>query len=1304
MMKRTSKAALSGFLAATLLAGMALPAFAEETDPKPEVKSELVGDFAVGTYPGFVPQGEDKSQADTHTPGFIKISHPLNQPSTRFTDPTAGETDEEKAANRAEHEKEVRPDGLLDYGGKIAEAKPGRQAPASLLEPDPQALRGNAEGTYPQDGDRGQSYAWTGIAYGDWMYVSTQYNSAGETANLMGHPLQKENLDNMYGGDYWTGEKDEARPGSTLSKINVKTGEVKILMSADKNGLDAQFRSSVEFKGKLYFCGAVNHVPSIYEVNPINDALQCVYQDATMLTYPGGLGAAWVEAKDVRRICPAIRGLTAMEDYLIISCVGMDGNPYISISADPSSGEFTKIARSWNPADRKWLPDEHRFTDKSDGVATGELLGYPAFRIQDSIFGGSIWEMAAYGNKLFVAICTGTPEISAAHEGWTHTATHDDDAEDGSHHKGDPIIDPNTGEPKVFIDTMQSFALVVGEYDETKGTPDDPAAWTWAPLAGDAADGAQYPFGLDLQRTRAGACNLAIFKDHLYIGEYNDTQIAFQNMNEKQFEFLLGNTEQSIAMYRMDLTGANADALKIQDGKLTGKPAIEKIIGESTDAFPNNITDGHPHQQEFGFGQHSSQYVWQSTVYNNELYFGTFDETMILRPLLKKFEEAMNQQQKTLSAAMDGVEAASIPGAENEPAAMSLVNNSQEWKNYVDSFGATSYSPVPASIFEQQPMVEVDGPFSLFRAFTTLLDLMTNRMHGGMTEQLIAMVQIDLLQQEIGRYCSLDHVEIPENLQPAVMAIDTKAPGGMDGANHPIVQVAQLLKGAVHGFDMYKTSDGVHFEQLTQRGLGGHYNQGLRAFAANNDPDNHWLCIGSANPFYGTEIWRMQDLANVKKVDPDQIRVDVKFENVKNGKSVQGDRNKGGEIYVNEGVTQVDPLDIVTIIPKGCVLADEETPIEVVQTENGKPSITVKVVVDKSVKLMFTTGKDEAGKPILVGDARDITVPASNKHVYRKDIRDYLPSVTTAEGVTTYYAFADEKITYDISKVVDKETEEVSYYAAVLVKPAAELSAEQQEKQAVYVDAGQLGDSILGNGTSISFVVNGNTIMTTKYIFEEGSELKPEEIAGSILVNEMQGAYRVEAVEGFPTYVKILPFYEDREISANEGVFVGLGGVDQNTSEPVKISRKAPSKPEGVAVSGTVTSYLDESEVTVELLDGETVAYTTTAADGKYAIENVAPGTYTMKVSKANHVTRTYEVVVADAAVTQDAEINPLGDVTGDGKVKSNDWNMMYKAINGTVTLEGYQFACADLNSDGKIKANDWNRVYKHINDIEKLW
>ena len=48
-------------------------------------------------------------------------------------------------------------------------------------------------------------------------------------------------------------------------------------------------------------------------------------------------------------------------------------------------------------------------------------------------------------------------------------------------------------------------------------------------MAGDQEkDGARYTFGIDPERTRSGAANLIVYNDHLYIGEYNDEEIALE--------------------------------------------------------------------------------------------------------------------------------------------------------------------------------------------------------------------------------------------------------------------------------------------------------------------------------------------------------------------------------------------------------------------------------------------------------------------------------------------------------------------------------------------------------------------------------------------------------------------------------------------------------------------------------------------------------------------------------------------------------------------------------------------------------
>ena len=113
---------------------------------------------------------------------------------------------------------------------------------------------------------------------------------------------------------------------------------------------------------------------------------------------------------------------------------------------------------------------------------------------------------------------------------------------------------------------------------------------------------------------------------------------------------------------------------------------------------------------------------------------------------------------------------------------------------------------------------------------------------------------------------------------------------------------------------------------------------------------------------------------------------------------------------------------------------------------------------------------------------------------------------------------------------------------------------------------------------------------------------------------------------------------------------------------------------------GQVVSFHDDSDVSVALFaDGSAQPqYTTTVPAGEksggkytavYDIPEVAPGTYTMQVSKKNHVTREYTVTVGSSNVVQDVKICLLGDVTGDGKVNTKDWNRIYDHVEETNPL-----------------------------------
>ena len=106
-----------------------------------------------------------------------------------------------------------------------------------------------------------------------------------------------------------------------------------------------------------------------------------------------------------------------------------------------------------------------------------------------------------------------------------------------------------------------------------------------------------------------------------------------------------------------------------------------------------------------------------------------------------------------------------------------------------------------------------------------------------------------------------------------------------------------------------------------------------------------------------------------------------------------------------------------------------------------------------------------------------------------------------------------------------------------------------------------------------------------------------------------------------------------------------------------------------------------------------------------YTIFGVTPGTYTMKVSKKNHVTREYTVTVTTGTKTQNAQIHLLGDVNGDGRVNALDYTRLLKHANETQPLtDAYALKCSDVNRDKRVNAMDYTRLLKHVNETQPLW
>ena len=583
-------------------------------------------------------------------------------------------------------------------------------------------------------------------------------------------------------------------------------------MSNSTTGQSPTFRNAIEYKDKLYFCGAVAEkgsrasLPSIYCIDPKTDDIKRVYTGMTLQEY----GQAYKEGYNT-----GIRGMTVFDGKFIASCVGLNG-PYILESTDPSAGQssFKKIAT------------------KED------LFNYPAYHFTDSIYGGSIWEMVEFNNSLYVALCTGTLE--------------------------------NKPDEK----SMQSFAIVRGDR-KSDGT------WKWTPVVGDKADGAKYTFGIDPERTRAGACNLVVYKDHLYIGEYEDIEIALNDLLFKtNVEFMANNIEQSVSLYRMDKN-----------------ENMELIVGDATKMFPKGGISG----ISSGFGHRENQYIWQSKVYDGKLYFGTFDSSSLLQPigqlsngdLLKMSKEEWKSQLNYLKVFIElllskyieyptqpitAAETDSDEAKVEEDTKEVDLTASEKVQKAIESASKRYSGAQTASAASNDNVETIKLTTEQINSLVKGLEdgsIKANSLNTELSADLFTIISgMDPMADSLNEKGSQDFVDQYADVYEYYNEFSSSLPDDVKKLfdilitatkKDNLIAFGKLLKylsTAQRGFDMYVTSDGETFSTITTNGFNDPYNHGLRVFATGAD----WMAIGTANPFNGTQLWKMT--SPVKTVEP----------------------------------------------------------------------------------------------------------------------------------------------------------------------------------------------------------------------------------------------------------------------------------------------------------------------------------------------------------------------------------------------------------------------------------------------------
>lgn len=725
---------------------------------------------------------------------------------------------------------------------------------------------------YTGNGDRGQSYSYAAASSGDWVYIGTMYGGLGVQAILnrdmtsLGLTSKQATalIQTMYAGNMYLGEPDGKSAGGMLFKFNVKTGKTKILMSKSTGidggkGVIPTFRSAFKMNGKLYFEGMVmdtnnkdltqqeiqtamayqNGFPCIYEVDPANnDKLTKVY-----------------DSVDV----DGFRSLVKGNVFTSTRAIGSFGNTLIAGDLKPTADGKGKalLVASKTPSD----PNSYKVI--ADMASFDNL---PAIHRQDVNGGGGIYQVQEFNGKLYVVVCTGD------------TST----------------LNEETG-------TMRSFAIYVGE---NKGDSTNKADWTWRPLVGDTAKGAKYYYGLDKSRVSAGACTLQVYGDHLYIGDYNDVSSALQGfVTKSNFVTQATNLEQSVNLYRMDKN-----------------ENVEMLVGDKNDTFPKGGSTG----LGSGYDNHMNQYTWQTTVHEGKMYLSTMNTTTLLEPIAQFTNgDILNMNEKDWNNTVHYLRVFLRllwgMGPTDPASAIATQSNDQNAKVTTQTMPSTDNPEAlvdwariqagkDASAAQPQTTdaksVSSAKPISLTAAQTK--ELVDGIKDGSIVPGSLAASgssdeasqlfdinnELDNLGSQLSDKGSADFANNYGEVTDAFFSIADIIPDKFKGLYEMLVKLTSkanlkayakslpYLAKSKRGFNLFEITDrsaaneGVTVGTVTDNGFGDPFNHGLRIFCDTDD----YMVVGTANPFYGTQLWRVRNTqyaVNVSATEGGSASADV---------------------------------------------------------------------------------------------------------------------------------------------------------------------------------------------------------------------------------------------------------------------------------------------------------------------------------------------------------------------------------------------------------------------------------------------
>ena len=680
-----------------------------------------------------------------------------------------------------------------------------------------------ADGITP-GGDRANGYAWAMAESNNYIYIGSNRNII---YSIISETAQDKKLADLitnivFRGDVSTEGNDGAAEIFRYDKLRKKI-EFVYKSEPSPNGIPYEYgyRSAVAFKPynesteSVYIGSYGSQYTRILKFkknyNPASDKPEIVFVDAT--------GSS------------SIRAMTTHENKLYFGVLVTDKDLKVMESAAPSQNTWNTVA---DLRDFKNIPSV-------DSGSSGA---------------GGIFDLISYNGYLYAFIGSGSKPLEES-----------------------------------------GFLVFKGKYIGMRASEANDYGWKWEMIVG---PGAKYEPGMEVPSYAIAtpfkyrACD---GREYVYVGTLSNVIQSAQKALSFDYSYLYNNFMKPAQFYRFDKNDN-----------------WEMVVGTPSkdEPFEDRLSDykaGFVHEK-YKRNYSSNQYIWRMAEYNGKLFVGTFDSASLYDYLVpRKLTDIIDDLDETLKLILEYLILSSNATKPEVESLFALFNDN----DYCDKSNCANDSEISLSYacshcYDKKPSVylseamnnlDINYNLDILKPLKHFLckDLCceidklienTNYVKCRNCLNMNVLLSLNNISEKVSmrnvssddEYLELIYDKLNEcygdstvediketiskynNNKKQLRYLIAKI---KDYLNSPEVlkqiyymkELRRMIDNSKIGFDFYVSEDGVDFHKISRTGFRDKFNFGIRTFVSSDDG----LYIGTANPFYGAQLWKLNELA-----------------------------------------------------------------------------------------------------------------------------------------------------------------------------------------------------------------------------------------------------------------------------------------------------------------------------------------------------------------------------------------------------------------------------------------------------------